>query len=337
MLYRWDVTLKNLLLNFLICIIAPLQASSISLTDDRPPDNQKVELGKDVSLTWSFSYANSEVISQGPWNARGVQEIIFGTWKPIADGIYLDEKIAAVYSNGTFKARDGYGRDELDWNWSKYKLTFTIKSFTLQDQAKYGINVEFSSAQKSLKDTVDVKTGASYTGQDANSTVRNETAFTSETVDLLFKRSDYDQEDDFSKYRIYKGNVTTIILKKEQDGNDHGFCSTDSVLFNQCQKRYSLRYVNGTHVSFRLRNVTLQDSGRYVLQAYFGGVSHDPEYAEINFSVQEKPSTHAPVEPSSTQAYETSAPKAKSGHSDIKFSVTLVFVLMTFQVLFNYL
>ncbi len=126
-----------------------------------------------MSLTWSFSYANSEVISQGPWNARGVQEIIFGTWKPIADGIYLDEKIAAVYSNGTFKARDGYGRDELDWNWSKYKLTFTIKSFTLQDQAKYGINVEFSSAQKSLKDTVDVKTGASYTGQDANSTVRN--------------------------------------------------------------------------------------------------------------------------------------------------------------------
>ncbi len=96
----------------------------------------------------------------------------------------------------------------------------------------------------------------------------------------------YDQEDDFSKYKIYKGNVTIIILKKEQDGKDGSCIANSAVLFNQCQKRYSLRYVNDTYVSFRLRNVTLQDSGRYLCQAYFGGVSRDPEYAEINFSVQ---------------------------------------------------
>ncbi len=159
--------------HFWLLLVASSQSSSISLTNDRPGDNQKVEPGKDVSLSWSFSYDNSEVISQGPWNAQDVQEIIFGTWKPIADGMFMDKKIVAVYSNGTFKARDGYGKDELDWSSSKYKLTFTIKSFTLQDQAIYGINVEFGSAQKSLTDTVYVKTGATYTGQDKNTTVRN--------------------------------------------------------------------------------------------------------------------------------------------------------------------
>ena len=75
-------------------------------------------------------------------------------------------------SNGVFNARDEYNIT-MNWSWSKTKLTFIIKSFTVQDQAMYGINVELGLTQKSLQDTVRVNTGASYTGQDDNSTVQN--------------------------------------------------------------------------------------------------------------------------------------------------------------------
>jgi len=112
----------------------------------------------------------------------------------------------------------------------------------------------------------------------------SETAYTSETVDLLFKRSAYDKTDDFFKYRIYKGHVSVITLGKVQDGK-HGACVNDSLL-TQCQQRYSLRYVNKTYVSFRLTNVTLLDSGLYTLQAFFAKIIHDPEYAELYLTVQ---------------------------------------------------
>ena len=90
--------------------------------------------------------------------------------------------------------------------------------------------------------------------------------------------------DDFFKYRIYKGNISVITLEKEEDGK-HGACVTDSLL-GQCQQRYSLRYVNETHVSFRLTNLTLLDSGLYRLEAFFTGIIHDPEYAEVYLTVQ---------------------------------------------------
>lgn len=125
-----------------------------------------------MALGWGFSYNNSAVISHGPWNARGVQEISFGTWESIEDNIFLIKKIVAVDRNGKFKVRSGY-ESKMDWSSSKYKLTFTLKGFTVEDQATYGINVEFGLTQKSLKDTVSVTTRASYTGQDKNTTVRN--------------------------------------------------------------------------------------------------------------------------------------------------------------------
>jgi len=112
----------------------------------------------------------------------------------------------------------------------------------------------------------------------------SETAYTSETVDLLFKRSAYDKTDDFFKYRIYKGNISVITLGKVQDGK-HGACVMDSLLA-QCQQHYSLRYANKTYVSFRLSNVTLLDSGLYTLQAFFANVTHHPEYAEIYLTVK---------------------------------------------------
>lgn len=90
--------------------------------------------------------------------------------------------------------------------------------------------------------------------------------------------------DDFFRYRIYKGNVSVITLGKEEDGK-HGACVIDFLL-GQCQQRYSLRYVNETYLSFHLSNLTLLDSGLYILEAFFTGIIHDPEYAEVHLIVQ---------------------------------------------------
>ena len=116
----------------------------------------------------------------------------------------------------------------------------------------------------------------------------SETAYTSETTDLLFKRSVYDKMDDFFRYRINKRNVSVITLGKEEDGK-HFACVNDS-LHGQCQQRYSLRYINDTYVSFRLSNITLLDSGLYILEAFFAGIIPDPEYAVMYLTVQGNPS-----------------------------------------------
>ena len=94
--------------------------------------------------------------------------------------------------------------------------------------------------------------------------------------------------DDFFRYRIYKGNINVITLGKEEANRKHGACVNDSLL-DQCQQRYSLRYVNETYVSFRLSNLTLSDSGLYTLEAFFSGITHDPEYAEVYLTVQGNP------------------------------------------------
>ncbi|XP_020609669.1 uncharacterized protein LOC110048220 isoform X3 [Orbicella faveolata] len=328
MIYRREA----FVLSTSICVFALFQAScqsSLSLTEDRPPDLVKVpELGKDVPVSWGFSYKDSASISNGPWEAQAVLEISFGIWKSINDRILL-KKIVAVDKSGKFQVRSGY-ESKIDWSYSVNKLTFKLKSFAVQDEATYGINVELIGLdQKSLTDTVSVETAAQYNRQTGNLTVRNETAYTSETVDLLFKRSAYDKTDDFFKYRIYKGHVSVITLGKVQDGK-HGACVNDSLLA-QCQQRYSLRYVNKTYVSFRLSNVTLLDSGLYTLQAFFAKIIHDPEYAELYLTVQEKPSTLTSVEP----AHETSNPTAKGGQSDVQFSIISLLVLMIFQALFH--
>ena len=112
----------------------------------------------------------------------------------------------------------------------------------------------------------------------------SETAYTSETVDLLFNRSAFDEMDDFLRYRIHKGKISVITLEKVQDGKQ-SVCVNDSLL-DQCQQRYSLRYVNKTYVSFRMSNVTLLDSGLYRLEAFFAKIIHDPENTELYLTVQ---------------------------------------------------
>ena len=66
------------------------------------------------------------------------------------------EKIVAVDNGGNFTVRDG-NKDKIDWNFSKYQLTFTIKNMALKDQAKYGVHVELGLDQSPLEHFVNVK------------------------------------------------------------------------------------------------------------------------------------------------------------------------------------
>ena len=116
----------------------------------------------------------------------------------------------------------------------------------------------------------------------------SETTYVSDTFNLYYKRSAQDRNESFFAYRIMKGkNITIIALGKEQD-NENGACVTDSVLLDECKQRFSLRYFNKTHLSFRIKNVTPQDAGHYLRQAFFLGMN-DPEYAEISLFVQGNP------------------------------------------------
>jgi len=92
----------------------------------------------------------------------------------------------------------------------------------------------------------------------------------------------------FSAYRIWKGNIAIIALGKADQENKNGSCVIDSALLEECKERFSLRYYNKTYVAFRIKNVTLHDAGRYLLEAFFYGMT-DPEYDEINLSVQGNP------------------------------------------------
>ena len=101
-------------------------------------------------------------------------EISFGIWKSRFGGNILLKKIVTVDNSGKFKVRSGY-ENKTDWSHSVHKLTFKLKSFAIQDEATYGINVEFIGLdQKSLTDTVDVNTAAQYNRQTGTDlTVRN--------------------------------------------------------------------------------------------------------------------------------------------------------------------
>ncbi|KAJ7372081.1 hypothetical protein OS493_020505 [Desmophyllum pertusum] len=218
MLSRWETVFLNTLICISVLFQVSSQSNSISFTDDKPRDDKQVQLGTDVSLSWGFSYNDQAKITNGPWNAPGVQEITFGTWKYINKELFLDKKIVTVDSNGV--------------------LRIAVDMMTVKWIGVDSVNLEVAGLVK-------------YVGQGENTTVRNETAYLSETADLLFKRSAYDQSDDFYKYKILKGNVTIISIGREQDGKaEYCLCQRQCVI-GSLQERYSLRYENETQCPSR--------------------------------------------------------------------------------------
>ncbi|XP_022777907.1 uncharacterized protein LOC111319380 [Stylophora pistillata] len=114
------------------------------------------------------------------------------------------------------------------------------------------------------------------------------TAYVTETVNLFYTRSVNDRDSSFRKYAVSKDHVNFITLGQEKDGKDKFFCTENTDYSDICQERFSFRYVNDTHVSFQIRNVTLPDAGLYDCHKYFSevGVTKDPGYEHINLSVQ---------------------------------------------------
>ena len=141
-------------------------------TNDKPKDSIRASLGDNVPLRWSFTYNDDGKNSAGPWRARGVDEIIFGQWKSTYGEILFFEKIVAVDNGGNFTVRDG-NKDKIDWSFSKYQLTFTIKNMALKDQAKYGVHVELGLDQSPLEHFVNVEVVSKQVSKDQSTNVRN--------------------------------------------------------------------------------------------------------------------------------------------------------------------
>ena len=104
-----------------------------------------------------------------------------------------------------------------------------------------------------------------------------------EPFELSFTRSEHDRIADRIKYTLKKDNTSIFIIGKNREDNKFSCshyvtpkptpCSDDS---------YS---VNETYVSFKLRNVTLQDAGRYLCIKYSSGL-YNTTFEEIDLNVQ---------------------------------------------------
>ncbi|PFX11676.1 hypothetical protein AWC38_SpisGene24504 [Stylophora pistillata] len=140
------------------------------------------------------------------------------------------------------------------------------------------------------------------------------TAYVTETVNLFYTRSVNDRDSSFRKYAVSKDHVNFITLGQEKDGKDKFFCTENTDYSDICQERFSFRYVNDTHVSFQIRNVTLPDAGLYDCHKYFSevGVTKDPGYEHINLSVQEKPVVET------KEINSTIVSRATSHHSELQ-------------------
>lgn len=116
------------------------------------------------------------------------------------------------------------------------------------------------------------------------------TVYVAEDVDILFTRSENDTHSSFNKYLVSKDHESFMSLGQEIDGKNNFFCLKNTDYSDICQERFSLGYVNDTHVSFQIRNVKLRDAGQYVFHKYFSevGVTKDPQYEYVNLSVQGK-------------------------------------------------
>ena len=104
-----------------------------------------------------------------------------------------------------------------------------------------------------------------------------------EPFELSFTRSEHDRIADRIKYTLKKDNISIFIIGKNREDNKFSCshyvtpkptpCSDDSFS------------VNETYVSFKLRNVTFQDAGRYLCKKYSSGL-YNTTFEEIDLNVQ---------------------------------------------------
>ena len=110
-----------------------------------------------------------------------------------------------------------------------------------------------------------------------------ESAYMMEPFELSFTRSDHDRTADRFKYTLKKDNTTIFIIGKNREDNKFSCSHYVSPKPTPCSDdSFS---VNETYVSFKLRNVTLQDAGRYLCIKYSSGL-YNTTFEEIDLNVQ---------------------------------------------------
>ena len=103
-----------------------------------------------------------------------------------------------------------------------------------------------------------------------------------EPFELSFTRSDHDRTADRFKYTLKKDNTTIFIIGKNREDNKFSCSHYVSQKPTPCSDdSFS---VNETYVSFKQRNVTLQDAGRYLCIKYSSGL-YDTTFEEIDLNV----------------------------------------------------
>lgn len=139
--------------------------------------------------------------------------------------------------------------------------------------------------------------------QNGSSNVRNESAYKMETFELSCTRLPHDRTAGRVKYFLQKDNRVMFIIAKNREDNEFSCshhvspkpCSNDSFSMNE------------TYVSFKLRNITLQDAGRYVCLKYSPGL-YNLTSEEIDLNVLERPTAEISND-------ETLTPGANSSYS----------------------
>lgn len=114
-----------------------------------------------------------------------------------------------------------------------------------------------------------------------------ESAYKMETFELSCTRLPHDRTAGRVKYFLQKDNRVMFIIAKNREDNEFSCshhvspkpCSNDSFSMNE------------TYVSFKLRNITLQDAGRYVCLKYSPGL-YNLTSEEIDLNVLGKVFKH---------------------------------------------
>lgn len=182
---------------------------------------------------------------------------------------------------------------------------------------------------------VTLRQGLSYMVQNGSTNVRDESVYTMETLEISCTRLPCDLNAGRIKYTLKKDNKTIFILGKNREDNQFSCSHHVNQKPSPCLNiSFSM---NETYISFKLRNVTLQDAGQYLCIRYSPGI-YNVTSEKIHLKVLERPtieiSDNEALAPSTNSSYSSNAnstqatkvtnstgPKGKANHGIIAWVV----------------
>ncbi|XP_078371094.1 uncharacterized protein LOC144654736 [Oculina patagonica] len=127
-----------------------------------------------ASLDWSFVLLPNET-----WNGS-IFEVVFGVWRYPG---YLKKKLMVIDTRGEVLIRRNYEKKiSCKFNMSRLQVAFTLHNLSVEDEKRYGLQVEFGLARSPLTDTVTLR--IEDPPKITNPLQRNVTVRTGEDLDL---------------------------------------------------------------------------------------------------------------------------------------------------------